>query len=188
MAASARGSASAARRTPFELGELVAGIEQRRWPIRLRPFGAASCVPCSLGILQDSTGHLGQPHERLTESDRRLLPSRPGRVSSPGQAAPAAHQAAPTTRRCLRPRRIAAPCAASRSSADWKTVLWVSTAVFPRSVKVTVSGQKRPGMPSNSSVWTMPSSDGVPYKTPRNAYSLPAFSKLMYRQVRPWRG
>ena len=63
---------------------------------------------------------------------------------------------------------------ASRASADWNTAL-ARTSVRPcrRSSKVSVSSETCPGAPSNSKVRTMPSTDGVLWKTPRNPYPVP---------------
>ena len=65
---------------------------------------------------------------------------------------------------------------ASRSSTDWNTEL------SGRSCPVVLLERDRsretwPGAPSNSNVCTMPSSDGVPWKTPWNPYSLPSSSE-----------
>src|SRR4029079_201405 len=60
---------------------------------------------------------------------------------------------------------------ASRASTVWNTE-WVRAIVRPsRSSSVSRSSETWPGAPSNSNVWTMPSGEGSPWKTPWNPHS-----------------
>src|ERR1035441_7750307 len=111
-------------------------------------------------------------------------------VSSPGRSQPACSLASNSSSRSSEsrtPRSISEATIPSRSSTDWKLETERSSVLPSRSCSVTVSSATRPGQPSNSNVCTMPSGDGVPWKTPWNPYSFPAASVETYRHLPPSR-